>query len=170
MAMRRSLFALPLLCLSLVLAGCENMDPAYWLPDNKKKLPGERREVFPEGVPGVIQGVPPELVKGNAAAQAEGDAAAAAPQAEPAPVQEKRQPTKSRPRKVVRPIQPPPDDAQAEQQTQPRQTAPRQAQPAQSGGAWPSPQAAQQPQQQQQQAPAAASGWPSPPAAGTFTR
>ncbi len=46
--MRRSLFALPLLCLSLALAGCENMDPAYWIPDNKKKLPGERREVFPK--------------------------------------------------------------------------------------------------------------------------
>lgn len=168
--MRRSLFALPLLCLSLALAGCENMDPAYWLPDNKKKLPGERREVFPEGVPGVIQGVPPELIKGNQASQIEGDAAAIAPQqAEQAPAEERPKP-KARPRtKVVRPIQPPPEDAQPQQQAQPRQQpAPRQTQPA-SGAAWPSPQAAQQPQQQQQ-APAAASGWPAPPAAGTFTR
>ncbi len=157
--MRRSLFALPLLCLSLALAGCENMDPAYWLPDNKKKLPGERREVFPEGVPGVVQGVPPELIKGNPAHQAEVDPSATVPQAEPPAVQEKPKP---RSRKVVRPIQPPPEQQQARPSQQP---APRQAQPAASG-AWPSPQAAQQ---QQQQAPAA-SAWPSPPAAGTFTR
>ena len=31
----------------------------------KKPLPGERRAVFPEGVPGVQQGVPSELVRGN---------------------------------------------------------------------------------------------------------
>ena len=31
---------------------------------SKKPLPGERRPVFPEGVPGVPQGVPPEMVKG----------------------------------------------------------------------------------------------------------
>lgn len=158
MAMRRSLFALPLLCMSLALAGCENMDPAYWLPDNKKKLPGDRREVFPEGVPGVIQGVPPELVRGNNAAQIEGGAAAPMPQVEEPPAEQQPQP-KSRPRKVVRPIQPPPEPAQ--QRAQP---APQPAQPS-AGGAWPSPQAAQQ----QQQAPAA-SGWPAPPAAGTFTR
>src|SRR5919204_1214042 len=31
----------------------------------KKPLPGERRAVFPEGVPGVQQGVPPELMRGH---------------------------------------------------------------------------------------------------------
>jgi hypothetical protein len=31
----------------------------------KKPLPGERKALFPEGVPGVQQGVPPELVRGN---------------------------------------------------------------------------------------------------------
>ncbi len=167
MAIRRSLFALPVLCLSLALAGCENMDPAYWLPDTKKKLPGERREVFPEGIPGVVQGVPQELVKGNQAAEAESNAAAMAPQEAPAAA-ERPQPKQRARTKVVRPIQPPPQDAQPEQPAQPRQAAPRQAQPAASSGAWPSPQAAQQPQPQQQ-APAA-SGWPAPPPAGTFTR
>lgn len=165
MAVRRSLFALPVLCLSLALAGCENMDPAYWIPDNKKKLPGERREVFPEGIPGVVQGVPPELIKGNQANQTEGEAAAPALQAEQAPVQEKPQPKARSRTKVVRPIEPPPEAAQPEPQAQPRQAAPRRAQPA-SSGAWPSP-TAQQPAPQQ--APAA-SAWPSPPAAGTFTR
>ena len=163
MAVRRSLFALPLLCLSLALAGCENMDPAYWIPDNKKKLPGERREVFPEGIPGVVQGVPPELIRGNAANQPEAEAAAAPPP-EPPPVEEKPKP---RPRKVVRPIQPPPQEAKPQQRAQPRQQpAPKQAQPAQpaSGGTWPSP----QPQPAQQ--PPAASAWPAPPSSGTFTR
>jgi hypothetical protein len=32
--------------------------------DSKKKLAGDRKPVFPEGVPGVSSGVPPELVKG----------------------------------------------------------------------------------------------------------
>ena len=31
----------------------------------KKPLPGDRRPLFPEGVPGVQQGVPPELMRGN---------------------------------------------------------------------------------------------------------
>ena len=33
--------------------------------NTKKKLPGDRKPVFPEGVPGVAQGIPPDLVKGN---------------------------------------------------------------------------------------------------------
>src|SRR5215218_797640 len=36
---------------------------------SKKPLPGERRAVFPEGVPGVHQGVPPELMRGNQQAE-----------------------------------------------------------------------------------------------------
>ena len=51
-----------------VLAGCANFDPdsldIFGL-NEKKKLPGERRAVFPEGVPGVSQGIPPEYLKGN---------------------------------------------------------------------------------------------------------
>ena len=51
-----------------VLAACsssslDSLDPSEWF-DTKKKLTGERRPVFPEGVPGVTSGVPPELVKG----------------------------------------------------------------------------------------------------------
>src|ERR1700722_6109725 len=46
-----------------VLAGCDSLDTLqFW--DTKKKLPGVRQEVFPGGVPGVQQGIPPELVKG----------------------------------------------------------------------------------------------------------
>jgi hypothetical protein len=51
-----------------VLAGCENFDldklDVFHL-NEKKKLPGERKELFPGGVPGVSQGIPPEYLKGH---------------------------------------------------------------------------------------------------------
>ena len=56
--------------LALPLAGCESVngfDPTEWIPSDpfgsKKKLPGERKPVFPEGVPGMARGVPPELMR-----------------------------------------------------------------------------------------------------------
>ena len=54
----------------LVLGGCTSFDPVDMFQDwdllggSKKPLPGERRAVFPEGVPGVAQGVPRDMVKG----------------------------------------------------------------------------------------------------------
>ncbi len=54
--------------LSFALGGCTNFDPTDLMPDwfnSKKRLPGDRAAVFPDGVPGVSQGVPPELIKGN---------------------------------------------------------------------------------------------------------
>jgi hypothetical protein len=71
--MRRSqrlIAAAVLISLSGALAGCSslyNFDPTDaldWL-DTKKKLPGERKPVFPDGVPGLEQGVPKELYKGS---------------------------------------------------------------------------------------------------------
>ena len=56
-----------------LLASCGTYDPSSFDPtaifdmeifNTKKKLPGERKPVFPEGTPGVTQGVPQELVKG----------------------------------------------------------------------------------------------------------
>src|SRR6202171_3687447 len=78
------------IALSGLLAGCSsgfgNWDPTDMLDflDTKKKLPGERKPVFPDGVPGLEQGVPKELYKGSARQQmdqqnAEAAAAAAAP-------------------------------------------------------------------------------------------
>src|SRR6266446_9441863 len=46
-----------------VLSACESLD-TFEIFDSKKKLAGERKPVFPEGVPGVATGVPPELMKG----------------------------------------------------------------------------------------------------------
>jgi len=165
---RCSMIVLTALCVGFGVSGCANgnfdLDPSTWFPDGKKKLPGERRELFPEGVPGVTQGVPPELIRGNPANQAaQNPDTEAAPQEQPAPqAQEKPKP---RPKKVARPRPAPEPAADAEPAPQPARAAPRQSQPAQSG-AWPAPQAQQQPQQQ---APAGGA-WPAPPAAGTFTR
>ena len=73
--MRRSqrlIAAAVLIALSGALAGCSsglsNWDPTDLLDflDTKKKLPGERKPVFPDGVPGLEQGVPKELYKGSA--------------------------------------------------------------------------------------------------------
>jgi hypothetical protein len=44
--------------------GFDPTDMLDWL-DTKKKLPGERKPVFPQGVPGMDQGVPKELYKNN---------------------------------------------------------------------------------------------------------
>ena len=63
--------------LSSALAGCGSMgggfDPSDLLDflDTKKKLPGERKAVFPEGVPGLEQGVPKDLYKGSRQQQME---------------------------------------------------------------------------------------------------
>ncbi len=82
--------------LALALGGCETSslwDKANNVSDRfqdmlgdfnpfgtaKKPLPGDRRPLFPEGVPGVQQGVPPELMRGNP------QDAQAQPPAEPQP-------------------------------------------------------------------------------------
>ncbi len=66
---QRLIAATVLIALSGALAGCGSMgnfDPSDLLDflDTKKKLPGERKPVFPEGVPGLEQGVPKDLYKG----------------------------------------------------------------------------------------------------------
>src|SRR3954454_903014 len=74
-----------LIALSGALAGCGSMgnwDPTDLLDflDTKKKLPGDRKPVFPEGVPGLEQGVPKSLYKGSAQEQIDQQNAAAAAQ------------------------------------------------------------------------------------------
>jgi hypothetical protein len=67
---QRLIAATILVALSSAMAGCGSMgnfDPTDMLDflDTKKKLPGERKPVFPDGVPGLEQGVPKELYKGS---------------------------------------------------------------------------------------------------------
>src|SRR6201989_2658907 len=88
--MRRSqrlIAAAVLIALSGALAGCSSAsvwDPSDVLDfrDTKKKLPGDRKPVFPDGVPGLEQGVPKDLYKG---AQEQPDPNAAAVAAPPPP-------------------------------------------------------------------------------------
>jgi hypothetical protein len=160
--MRRVVLLVSLLAIGPVLAGCSNFDPdsldVFGL-NEKKKLPGERKELFPGGVPGVTQGIPPQYVQGNQQTpEAPQASAAAAPPAEEAKPKAKPKPrTVSRPTRVT--VQP------ASQQQQQQQPA----------ASWPEP-------QQQQQQPAAQSPWPAPnqssstapwpssPAPGTFSK
>jgi hypothetical protein len=104
---------LALLPLSVGLSGCGTFwDGANSLTDKfsdvmydfnpfgtgKKPLPGERRPVFPEGVPGVHQGIPPDLMRHNPqAAEAEQP-----PAAEPPPPVARSQPNRSQPKTTIR--------------------------------------------------------------------
>src|SRR5438270_9170632 len=68
--LQRLVAAAVVIALSAALGGCSssvsNWDPTDLLDflDTKKKLPGDRKPVFPEGVPGLEQGVPKDLYKG----------------------------------------------------------------------------------------------------------
>ena len=154
--MRRTQRIVLLITLALaapVLAGCANFDPdsldIFGL-NEKKKLPGDRRAVFPEGVPGVSQGIPPEYLKGN---QPQPDAAVIIP-AEPEKPAAKRSAAldpekpkrKPKPRAAASQRQPQQAPAAAQQQA-PNQPWPEQqaAPPAQSSGAAPWPNAAPAP-------------------------
>jgi hypothetical protein len=122
-----------------ILSACDGLD-SLEIFDTKKKIGGDRKEVFPEGVPGVSSGVPPELVKGyreqegatydpaKAAAEAAAEPAAKPkkPKVEPKPAPQRTaskpapkpqpQPDPSVPTRVAAPEpaqQPPPTQATA---------------------------------------------------------
>jgi predicted small lipoprotein YifL len=144
-----------LIALSGALAGCggggmSSFDPSDLLDflDTKKKLPGDRKPVFPDGVPGLEQGVPKNLYKGSKQEQIDQqNAEAAAPDPNAAPEEEGSTgaaPPAPKPKIVRRRTTAPPPDASAEQPAQ---------QPAQ-----------QQPPQQ------SAAPFPAPMPSGTFTR
>jgi hypothetical protein len=184
----RILLLVALLALTPVLAGCENFDmdslDVFGL-NKKKKLPGERHELFPNGVPGVSQGIPPEYLKGNQqstdntqtptgepaanaavtpedkSAEPAGKTAALAPAEEPKPKPKpKRKPkprTASHPPTQV-PVQPASKGQNGDQQ---QQLAP-----------WPTNPPPGQPQGQQPSSGQSSSTapWPSSPPPDTFSR
>ncbi|HZQ12035.1 MAG TPA: hypothetical protein VFB31_04425 [Pseudolabrys sp.] len=191
-----------ILAVAPALAGCESMDDFdldkldVFGINKKKPLPGDRRDVFPGGVPGVTQGIPPEYLKENVEKQQQAEAAAAAEQerqqaaqdaeaakkkAEAAEEAEKAKAraeakAKAKPKpkpQVVRLPAKPATQVTVQPTRQPAQQAPWPAanqpppnQQQSSQAPWPS--TAQQPQQAQQQDPA----WNTapPPPAGTFSR
>ena len=111
--MRRTV-TFAVLVFGFALAGCDSFDPMDKFQDldimatSKPPIRGDRREVFPQGVPGVPQGVPPDMVKGYQP-----------PAEEPPPVvtakpEKKAKKTAAAPRK-----QPPPQEADDQMQQAP---------------------------------------------------
>ena len=167
--MHRIVLLVGLVALAPVLAGCEDfdMDKFDFLHLNdKKKLPGERKDLFPQGVPGVSQGIPPEYMKGNQpqpeTAQAPAaEPAAPAPSAKTAAIEPAAEPKakpkrKPKPRTATRPptqitVQPAAQGQGSGQQ----QTAP-----------WPG----TTPQQPASGQSTSTDPWPSAPPPGTFSR
>ncbi|EKS39569.1 MAG: hypothetical protein ACJAVZ_001281 [Afipia broomeae] len=168
---QRLIAATVLAAMSLALAGCSsgNFDPTDLMDmfDTKKKLPGERRPVFPEGVPGVEQGVPRDMYKGAARQDAPPVAETPPPAPEP-----KAKSSKSAAREAE-PFPTPVDDASA--------PAPKMKKPKRTRITAPEPDAepaAPAPQRQQQAAPPqqaapqqqAPSSFPAPLPSGGFAR
>src|SRR6201994_199624 len=116
---QRLIAAAVLMSLSGVLGGCSsslgNWDPTDLLDflDTKKKLPGDRKPVFPDGVPGLEQGVPKQMYKGSAQERIDQQNAEAAAAATPAPAPRSKQ-AKSKNKQPAAPVDAPTDAAAAE--------------------------------------------------------
>jgi outer membrane biosynthesis protein TonB len=158
---RMALVAL-LLGAAPAISGCADFDldklDVFGL-NKKKPLPGERHAVFPEGVPGVTQGIPAELLAGYE----QGQPGAAVPldgikpQTTAVQAAEEKPKPKPKPKKVAQTARPtrikmapqeePPAAAQpatapaASSQPAPQPAAAQQGwpAPAQSGAPWPAP-------------------------------
>jgi hypothetical protein len=148
--MHRIVLLVGLVALTPVLSACADFDmdklDVFGL-NEKKKLPGDRKPVFPEGVPGVSQGIPPEYIKGNQPPETVQEqpvepakTAAVEPADEPQPQPKPKRKPKPRP-----PAQP----AAQDQQQAPQQTQ----------SAWPG-----------QAQSTTAAPYPQAPAPGTFSR
>ena len=148
-------FAIGLAGATALVSGCSNfsLDPDkldFSIFDTKQKLSGERKDVFPGGVPGVTPGVPPELMKGYS------EQADAPPPAQPKAADQKTAEAKPKPAPKPHVVQQPkPQPAQTASVQGAAPTAPT-APAAQAPGSQPAP----WPGQQQQAQPQA--GWPAP--------
>lgn len=161
----RAMLLAGLLVLTPMLTACENFDmdklDVFGL-NAEKKLPGARKPLFPEGVPGVSQGIPPEYMKGAHQQPAESsltppatplpgttdNAAATSRTAAVAPAEEVKPPPAARPKTASKPRskpkpkpKPKPKTASAPPPPPPQQPAARRQQqqsdwpaPSQSGG------------------------------------
>jgi hypothetical protein len=121
---QRLIAASVLIALSCALGGCAgglgSFDPTDLLDflDTKKKLPGDRKPVFPEGVPGLEQGVPKELYKGSRQEQIDqqnAGAAAAPPAEEPKAKHAGKSKGKSKPAASTEPVAAPAAEAASEE-------------------------------------------------------
>ena len=151
--MHRIVLLVGLIAIGPVMTGCADFDmdklDVFGL-NEKAKLPGDRKPVFPQGVPGVSQGIPQEYIRGN---QPPPDTA------QTLPVEPEKPATAGKPAKKTAAVQPA-DEPKPKPKRKPKPVTP--AQPA-----------AQQDQQAPQQAQSPNQGlapWPSSPAPGTFSR
>src|SRR5438309_3505239 len=171
--MRRSqrlIAAAVVITLSGALAGCaggmSSFDPSDLLDflDTKKKLPGERKPVFPEGVPGLEQGVPKDLYKGTRQQVDDPNAQAAAAAPPPEEPKSKRG-AKSRGKQAA-PAAADPDAAPEEEGSNAAAPpAPKPAKIVRKRTTAPPPDQSAAPAQSPQQ-----SAFPAPMPSGTFTR
>ena len=102
----RLIAAAVLIAFTGLLGGCSSggFDPSDLLDflDTKKKLPGDRKPVFPEGVPGLEQGVPKDMYKGAQQQDPNAPAVAALP-AEPPPAEPAKQSKSAKSKKTRQP-------------------------------------------------------------------
>jgi hypothetical protein len=166
-AIYRAFLLTGLVVFAPALTACSNFDmdklDVFGL-NEKKKLPGERKDVFPGGVPGVTQGIPPEYMRGNqpppetaqSLASDQSKEAAAGEQDKSAATEPEPKP---KPKRVAKPkpASPPPAQAADQSSPWPQQAQPQAQQNAQSP--WPAPAQAN-----------TASPWPASPQPGTFSR
>jgi hypothetical protein len=158
------------LALGLALAGCESFDPTDIFDseifNTKKKLPGERQPVFPDGTPGVARGVPPELVKGYQAPAESQEATAKPAEAKPATKEATAKPVETKP--ATKEATADPAEAKPKPKPKPKVVA-KPAEAAATGtvrAPQPSAQASQWPDPPPTQGAPAASAWPSAPSGG----
>ena len=160
-----------LVALSGALAGCgggglSNFDPSDLMDfmDTKKKLPGDRKPVFPEGVPGLEQGVPKDLYKGSRQQVDDPNAQAAA--APPAEEPKSKRGAKSKGKQAAAPAAADPDAAPDEEgSTAAAPPAPKPAKIVRKRTTAPPPDQSAAPTRSPQQ-----SAFPAPVPSGTFTR
>jgi hypothetical protein len=154
-------FAIVLAGATALVSGCDSLD-TLTLFDSKTKLSGDRKPVFPEGVPGVTPGVPPEMVKGYREPVVEAPPPALPGEQPKAEAKPKAAEAKPKPT-------PKPHTIQAAAKPKPAPAVQAQASPppapAAAAAPWPN-----QPQQPQPQPQAQAAPWPSAPASGTVSR
>jgi hypothetical protein len=174
---QRLIFLTVLVALSGALAGCNgggisSFDPSDMLDwmDTKKKLPGDRKAVFPEGVPGLEQGVPKDLYKGSRQEQIDQQkAAAAAAPLEPPPGSKAAKSKAKSAKQAAAPAAPAdPDAAPAEEENSvaaaPPPPKPKIVRRRTTAPPPDTPQQQAQPAQQQQ------SAFPAPVPSGSFSR
>jgi hypothetical protein len=147
--MHRIILLVGLIAIGPVMAGCADFDmdklDVFGL-NEKAKLPGDRKPVFPQGVPGVSQGIPQEYIRGN---QPPPDTA------QTLPVEPEKPATAGKPAKKTAAVQSA-DEPKPKPKRKPKPPAP-------------AAQGQQQPQPGQGQSTSSAP-WPSAPAPGTFSR